>query len=214
MTSSSHPKQRTHERQAGLVQAALQLAAEKSPAEITTGDLAQVVGITQGAVFKHFESKEAIWLAVLDWAHQALMARLQAVVSESGAQAVPLAVLRAVFMAHIQFVQAYPGVPRLVFQELQHAKATPLKERAQGLMRDYRLLVKGLLDGAVQAQTISAQLDTQAATVLFMGAVQGLVMQSLMAGSLQGMHLQAAAVFNIYANGLSHVPARTTREKS
>ena len=214
MTSSSHPKQRTHERQAGLVQAALQLAAEKSPAEITTGDLAQVVGITQGAVFKHFESKEAIWLAVLDWAHQALMARLQAVVSESGAQAVPLAVLRAVFMAHIQFVQAYPGVPRLVFQELQHAKATPLKERAQSLMLDYRQLVKGLLDGAVQAQTISAQLDTQAATVLFMGAVQGLVMQSLMAGSLQGMHLQAAAVFNIYANGLSHVPARTTREKS
>jgi ATP phosphoribosyltransferase regulatory subunit HisZ len=47
-----------------------------------------------------------------------------------------------------------------------------------------------------------------------MGAVQGLVMQSLMAGSLQGMHLQAGAVFNIYANGLSHVPARTTREKS
>ena len=214
MTSSSYPKQRTQERQAGLVQAALQLAAEKSPAEITTGDLAQVVGITQGAVFKHFESKETIWLAVLDWAHQALMVRLQAVVSESGAQAVPLAVLRAVFIAHIQVVQAYPGVPRLVFQELQHAKATPLKERAQWLMRDYLQLVKGLLDGAVQAQTISAQLDTQAATVLFMGAVQGLVMQSLMAGSLQGMHLQAAAVFNIYANGLTHVLARTTRKKS
>jgi hypothetical protein len=81
-------------------------------------------------------------------------------------------------------------------------------------MRDYRQLVMDLLDAAVQAQTISAQLDTQAATVLFMGAVQGLVMQSLMAGSLQGMHLQAAAVFNIYANGLPLVPARTTRKKS
>ena len=146
MTSSSHPKQRTHERQAGLVQAALQLAAEKSPAEITTGDLAQVVGITQGAVFKHFESKEAIWLAVLDWAHQALMARLQAVVSESGAQAVPLAVLRAVFMAHIQFVQAYPGVPRLVFQELQHAKATPLITAGARVMVTGRLEVGSWTD--------------------------------------------------------------------
>ena len=214
MSSSARPKLRTHERQAGLVQAALQLAAEKSPAEITTGDLAQAVGITQGAVFKHFESKEAIWLAVLDWAHQALMARLQAVVTESGPQGAHREVLRAVFMAHIQFVQAYPGVPRLIFQELQHAKATPLKQRAQLLMRDYRQLVMDLLDASVQAQTISAQLDTQAATVLFMGAVQGLVMQSLMAGSLQGMHLQAAAVFNIYANGLPLVPTRTTRKKS
>ena len=53
------PKQVTEVRQAGLVEAALQLAAQRSPADITTGDLAQAVGITQGAVFRHFSSKEA-----------------------------------------------------------------------------------------------------------------------------------------------------------
>jgi len=44
-------KQRTQVRQASLVEAALQLAAERSPANITTTDLANAVGITQGAVF-------------------------------------------------------------------------------------------------------------------------------------------------------------------
>ena len=72
------PKQRTEVRQAGLVEAALMLAAQRSPADITTADLAQAVGITQGAVFRHFASKEAIWLAVLDWVAEALMTRLQA----------------------------------------------------------------------------------------------------------------------------------------
>ena len=63
------PKLKTEDRQAELVAAALLLAATKSPSEITTGDLANVIGITQGGVFKHFDSKEAIWLAAVEWAH-------------------------------------------------------------------------------------------------------------------------------------------------
>jgi TetR/AcrR family transcriptional regulator len=43
-------KQPTETRQAELVAAALALAAERSPANVTTAELAQAVGITQGAV--------------------------------------------------------------------------------------------------------------------------------------------------------------------
>ncbi|MDZ4240206.1 MAG: TetR family transcriptional regulator, partial [Hydrogenophaga sp.] len=46
-------KQPTETRQAALVAAALALAAERSPATVTTAELAQAVGITQGAVFRH-----------------------------------------------------------------------------------------------------------------------------------------------------------------
>ena len=57
------PRQATVIRKASLIEAALNLAAQRSPAGITTGDLAAAVGITQGAVFRHFSSKEAIWLS-------------------------------------------------------------------------------------------------------------------------------------------------------
>ena len=80
-------KQPTETRQAGLVEAALLLAAQRSPADITTADLARAVGITQGAVFRHIESKAAIWLAVLDAVHDDLLARLRAAADE---QAEPL----------------------------------------------------------------------------------------------------------------------------
>ncbi len=193
-------KLKTEDRQAELVQAALDLAAMKSPAEITTGDLAQVIGITQGGVFKHFESKEAIWLAVLDWAHQTLIGRLQQVAQAQQTSA--LQALRAVFMAHIDPVQTYPGVPRLIFQELQHAKPTALKGKVQLLMADYRGLVTGLLAQAHEEGLIAAEVDPKGAVVLFMGAIQGLVMQSLVTGSLKDMARQAQAVFNIYEAGL------------
>jgi TetR/AcrR family transcriptional regulator len=200
MTISLPTRQKTGDRQIELVQAAVALAAQHSPAEITTSDLAKTIGITQGAVFRHFESKEAIWLAVVDWAHQALLNKLRRAAQAQEVDAVQA--LHDVFIAHIEFVKEYPGVPRLIFQELQHAKSTPLKDKARVLMADYRALVVGLL---VQADThgqLNPGLNTQAAAVLFMGAVQGLVMQSLVAGSMRGITAQAEAVFHIYEAGL------------
>lgn len=210
----SHTKQKTEDRQLALVAAALQLAAQKSPAQITTGALAAAVGITQGAVFKHFESKEAIWLAVMQWVHAELMTQLQAAAQAPLDQGQTLAAMRAVFMAHVQFVQAQPGVPRLVFQELQHPQPSPLKASVQQLMVNYRQLVHGLLLQAQARKQLAKNMDLNAATVLFVGAIQGLVMQALMAGHLSDIAEQATAVYDIYEQGLVQPMPSSTRTKA
>lgn len=197
---SKRPKQATEVRQASLVAAALALAAQRSPAGITTSDLAQAVGITQGAVFRHFASKDAVWLAALDWASDTLMARLN---TAANAAPGPLPALQAVFIAHVDFVIAHPGVPRVIFQELQHAEDTPLKARAHSLMQQYRALLVGLLQRAHQQQLLAANTDLQAAAVLFVGSVQGLVMQSLISGQVSAMAAQAPGVFTLYLRGLT-----------
>lgn len=204
-TSTRQPKQATEIRQASLLDAALQLASQRSPSDITTGDLAQAVGITQGAVFRHFSSKEAIWLAVLDWATDTLMTRLHTAAREGTGPnpntPQPLAALQAVFMNHVEFVIAYPGIPRIIFQELQHAQDTPLKARVRGLMQQYRKLIVDLLQ---QAQPrLAPGIDLQAASVLFIGSVQGLVMQSMVNGNVNSMAIQAPGVFAIYLRGLT-----------
>lgn len=204
------PKQRTEMRQASLIEAALMLAAQRSPASITTADLALVVGITQGAVFRHFASKEAIWLAVLDWAADTLMVRLQTAAQrcpaakqpERGDRSCELPALQAVFMAHVDFVTAYPGVPRVLFQELQSPGDTALKTRVQSLMQRLRQLLMQLLQQAVQQRTIAPSTNLSAAAVMFIGAVQGLMMQAMISGDLPSMAHQAPDVFAIFARGV------------
>jgi TetR/AcrR family transcriptional regulator len=222
-------KQRTEVRQASLVEAALRLAAQRSPADITTGDLAQAVGITQGAVFRHFASKEAIWLAVLDWVTQTLMSRLQAaapgtqasesaaikispsepelakrtlVSPSSGSNRSALTALQAVFMTHVDFVVAHPGVPRVIFLELQQPHETAPKARVRDLLLQYRQLLMQLLQQAKTQQAIAPDIDLRAAAVLFIGSVQGLVMQALISGDVPAMAVQAPGVFAIFQRGL------------
>jgi TetR/AcrR family transcriptional regulator len=194
------PKQPTENRQAALVAAALALAAQRSPAAVTTAELAQAVGITQGAVFRHFESKEAIWLAVIDHAHRTLLARLQAA---AAAHTAPLPALRAVFMAHVDFVAEHPGVPRLIFQELQQPHDTPLKAQVRSLMHDYRQLLARLLQQAQDTQALHPGTDLHAAAVLFIGSVQGLVMQSLLSGDVTAIQRQAPTVFELLQQALA-----------
>lgn len=199
-------RQTTDLRQTALVEAALRLAAQRNPADITTADLARVVGITQGAVFRHFSSKQAVWVAVLDWVTEHLMRHLRAAVQarhESPEGFNPLAALQDVFTAHVDFVMTHPGVPRVVFQELQQAQETPLKAAVRALMQQYRALILELLLTAKSRQLLAPDTDVASATVLFLGSIQGLVMQSLVSGQVQAMAAQAPGVFCIYLRGIT-----------
>ena len=206
-SAAQAPRQTTDVRQASLVEAALRLAAQRSPADITTSELAAAVGLTQGAVFRHFPSKDAIWLAVMAWVAENLMGRLQVAVqarSSDPTASHPLAALQDVFTAHVDFVIAHPGVPRLVFQELQHAQESALKAAVQNLMQQYRALVMGLLHQAQAQGLLHPHTDVPSAALLFLGSIQGLVMQSLLSGQVQAIAQQAPGVFAIFIRGITN----------
>jgi AcrR family transcriptional regulator len=197
--ASSTPRLTTASRQAEIVDAALRLAQARSPALITTTDIAQAIGVTQGALFKHFENKEALWLAAMEWVREQLTERIEAAAATT---ADPLQALRQVFDAHVDFVAQHPGVPRLIFHELQQPADSPLKESVRTLMKGYRQLLLGLLKRAVQTGRVDAELDAPAAATLFLGIMQGLVMQSMISGHVSTLRSEAPRVFDLYLRSL------------
>lgn len=189
----------THARQAEIVAAALRLAQDRSPAAITTTDLARAMGLSQGALFKHFPSKDAIWQASMSWVAEHLLRSL----NEAAQQApTPLAALRRVFEAHVAFVVTHSGVPRMIFHELQQPEDSPLKQQVRFLMQGYRQLLLGLLNAAAQRGDLVPELDASAAATLFLGIVQGLVMQSMMSGQMSTMQTEAPRVFHLYLRAI------------
>lgn len=189
----------TEARQAEIVATALRLAQNSSPAAITTTDLARAMGLSQGALFKHFPTKEAIWLAAMTWVAEHLLRTL----NEAAQQArTPVEALRGVFDAHVEFVVTHPGVPRMIFHELQQAEDSPLKQQVRGLMQGYRQLLLQLLNSAMQRGDVAPGLDAPAAATLLLGIVQGLVMQSMLSGQIADMHTEAPRVFHLYLHGI------------
>lgn len=187
------------ERRAATVEAMVDLAAEQNPAEITTTAIAERMGLTQGALFRHFPNKDAILEAAMSWVSERLLARVDK--AAEGAES-PAAALEAMFMAHIDFVSRHPGVPRMLFGELQRSGKTLAKKMVQTLVRRYRERLNGLLEAGKAQGEFDAGLDVDAAAVLFIGVIQGLVLQSLLAGRVGQIRRDAPAAFAIYRRGI------------
>jgi len=187
------------ERRAATVQAVVDLAAEQNPAEITTTAIADRMGLTQGALFRHFPTKDAILEATMSWVGERLLARIDKAADSAVS---PVAALEAMFMAHIDFVARHPGVPRMMFGELQRSGETLARRMVQTLIRQYEQRLHRLMEAGKAQGELDAELDVEAAAVLFIGTIQGLVMQSLLAGTVRQIRRDAPAVFAIYRRGI------------
>lgn len=183
------------------VKTVIELSAGDDPATITTGDIAKHMRVTQGALFRHFPSKDAIWEAVIGWVGERVMQRLDAAAKSAEADG-PLAALEAMFHAHIAFIVEHPGVPRLMMGQLQHARPTPARRLVRSLLFLYRERVELLLSQAQADGELRQGLDIEAAATQFIGTIQGLVMQSLMIGNMRHVARQAQGAFDLYCHGI------------
>lgn len=187
------------ERRAVIIESVVALAGSRNPDEITTAAIAGHMKLTQGALFRHFPNKEAIWQAVMQWVAERLLDRIE---RATQGMASPLAALEAMFISHVEFVAEHPGIPRMMFGELQRAEPTPAKRMAQTLIQRYGERLHQLIDRGKACGELPPALDNEAAATLFIGTVQGLVMQALLAGDVGRLQREAASVFAIYRRGI------------
>ena len=196
--SSSRSRLGTDQRQREIVATVLALARERGPDAITTQAIADRMGVTQGAIFRHFPDKQAIWLAVFGWIREALAAALAAAIDETAS---PLARIEQMFLAHAAFVAGNPGVPRVLFHELQYPGDSPLRVEVRAMIEAYRRRLAGLFAQARAVGELPPDLDAALAPVTFIGAVQGLVIEASLGGDEAEMVERARRVFPLLVDG-------------
>ena len=187
------------ERKTVIVETVLSLAAEGKPSDITTAAIAERMDLTQGALFRHFSTKDAIWKAVLDWVGVKLFSRLEKAAADAES---PLEALEAIFLAHIAFAAEHPGAPRLLFSEFQRTEESPVRSLVHSLLGRYHQRIVSLLEEGKKVNEVDPVLDSPCAAALFIGAIQGLVLQSQVAEDNRDILLNAPEVFSIFRRGV------------
>lgn len=189
----------SEERQGEIIRVAVELAAEKGVDSVTTQDMADAMNLSQGAIFRHFATKDDIWIAVIVWVRE----RLMKVLDKAAADAFdPLNAIERMFFAHITFISKHPAIPRLLFSELLHKKNSKLRQLIEGIISGYESKIADLLERAKSQSLVSAELDSQSAAVLYIGMIQGLVMQSSIFGGKRALRQQAEKTFPIFLHGI------------
>ncbi|HUX90873.1 MAG TPA: TetR family transcriptional regulator [Gallionellaceae bacterium] len=189
----------SEDRQSEIVRVAVELAAEKDVSSVTTQDMADAMHLTQGAIFRHFASKDEIWLAVMHWIQQSLMRVLGKAAADASD---PLDAIERMFLAHVSFISKHPAIPRILFSELQHKKDGKMRQLIQEIMSGYEGRIAELLEEAKAQALVDTALDSKSAAVLYIGMIQGLVMQVSIFGGKRSLLQEAAKTFPIFLHGI------------
>lgn len=191
-----------NERKAETVTTVIELAARQNPGDITTAAIARKMELSQGALFRHFPTKDAIWLAVMEWVAEHLLAGIE---QGAGNAQTPLAALDAIFTAHLDFIMTYPGVPRILFHELQRAENTRAKGVVRSLIEHYSKLLTNILERGRVDGELAEEINVTAAAALFLGMIQGLVMQSLISGDPGHISRTSRDILTLYQRSIRKI---------
>ncbi|MFA5372180.1 MAG: TetR/AcrR family transcriptional regulator [Sideroxydans sp.] len=190
------------ERQEEIIRAAVDLAGEHGVEGVTTQDMADAVGITQGAIFRHFPTKNMIWLGVIHWVRGRLMSVLD-MAADQGKD--PLDSLEKMFFAHLGFVDKVPAIPKLVFTDQLLKKNPKIKELIRGILADYEAKVTNLIAQAKVQNLVHPDLNEHSAAVMFTGIIQGLVIRVSIIEARNSLIAEGKLVFPIFLRGIGSV---------
>lgn len=162
------------ERKKEIVQTAIRLAGDVGPDRLTTQHLADAIGISQPAIFRHFATKEAIWQAVAEQIASSMKANAALAVNE---HMTPLERLRGLLMGHLEFMQSTPAVPAILFSSELHAENAGLRDYFSGLTAGRHRAFSGMITAQINAGNFRPDLDPDDAAYLILALVQGLAMR-------------------------------------
>ncbi|MGC4951737.1 TetR/AcrR family transcriptional regulator [Actinomadura citrea] len=149
-----------------LFTAAIELIAESGLAATTVDQIAERAGVAKGTVYYNFDSKAALFAALLEYG----VDRLATALREAASGRPPLEALEAVVTAELVFIGEHESFARLLIAETwraggdwQHA-ARLIRERAIGVVAD-------VLREAVTTGDLRSDLDTGTAASAVFGMV-------------------------------------------
>ena len=141
-------RQSAEERKAQIVAEVLRLADEIGPDRLSTTDVARAIGLSQPAIFRHFPTKGALWLAVAEDIADRLQSYWAA--AEAGATG-PQARLKALIGAQLTAIAETPALPSILFSRELQVDNPALREVFRKLL------------GAFQGRLVAAIRELQAA---------------------------------------------------
>ena len=156
----------TAERQVQIKRAILEIISREGLGALSTRRLAKQVGVSEGALFRHFASKREMLLSIMDDVQADLVMRLRQIALSSQ----PANERLFDFLCtHITYLLENRGITILLFSEAAHMNDRELKMRLRNILLTQKQYIgKIIQDGIVEGQW-DAELHVENVATLYLG---------------------------------------------
>jgi AcrR family transcriptional regulator len=164
--------QNTEIRQYQIILAARKLIIKRGSEHIRIKEIAREVGITEGAIYRHFRSKKGILSLLIEEIEKDLVGDIAGAVNSDTSIMVTL---ERVLKNHLSAIEQRRGISFLIIAEIISLGDRKLNEKISATIDKYIGLLEEILGRGVKSGELRPDLDLEATATLFFGMVQGLV---------------------------------------
>lgn len=159
-------RQPTQIRQQQIKKAVLDIIASEGLSRLSSRNLADKIGLSEGAIFRHFKTKRDIMLAIMQDVEDELIndMRCIALLNEPASKR-----LFDFLCTHIRYLVEKKGVTILLFSEAAHLNDSALKKRLHNILVQQKQLVSKILQDGIVEGVWDEKLHVENVAMLYMG---------------------------------------------
>lgn len=187
-------------RKTEIEQTALMLAFKLGPSQVTTGMIANELGLTQPAIYRHYPKKDDIWAAIATQ----LSDKIKRNIAEATDPNIsPLERLRKLVLEHLKLVQQYPALPEFMVIRNRKNDRAVVQNNIQVAITALRAALETEVMAAVADSTFRKTLDPVDAAALIFGVIQSLVLRMLVTRNPAILAKDGARLLDLQLAGFS-----------
>ncbi len=169
----------TEERQKEIIRATLELLDESGVQNLTIAHIAERVGISEAALYRHFDGKLDIIAGIIEFVGNKMEDKFP---GGSAGENSALEDLKAVFLGHMEFIETTPGTARLLFSDEVHFNDKKLRKKLKKVLDSRLRLIESVIERGQTQGTVRDDISPSRLALAFIGLVQSRVLVWSLAG--------------------------------
>ena len=165
-------RQDTAIRRRQIVSAARKVIVKYGSEHVTIRRIAKEVGVSEGALYRHFKSKKDILSLLVNDIGNTLLADIE---RDSAASLNTMETMERIIRGHMSAVEQRKGIAFQVIAEIISLGDKGLNKKCYEVLNKYISRIREILSEGIKNGLIRQDIDVDAESLLFFGMVQGLV---------------------------------------
>jgi len=162
-------KQNSETRKRQIAGAAMSLIARQGMKGLSVAAVARKVGLVPSALYRHFKGKEEILEATIALVRDLIADNIRSVRRDSP---LPLEQLKRLMMLHIQMIQEFQAIPRIIFSDEISASHPLRRTGIYKIIHELLGQVAEIIQKGQQMGQIKPDLHPDTISIMFLGLVQ------------------------------------------
>lgn len=163
---SLRKRQNTGVRQEQIKRAVLDIIEKEGLSRLSTRRLAERVGISEAAIFRHFRTKQDIILGIMQDVKTSMVGAMRAAAQQDKPADKRLFELMC---AQVKYILANRGMNILLFSEAAHANDSVLKKELHAILASQKELLVNVIEDGIEEGLWRDLINAEDAATIYMG---------------------------------------------